>query len=91
MNKTDKDTKKRQMRKNDPYMDRRSGEDRRKVYSLDYFLKGNEDRRVGKERRINSERRIDCIPVNKWASVCPDERELDGKDYYTIDMHSERW
>ncbi|MEE4240956.1 MAG: hypothetical protein V2I36_05790 [Desulfopila sp.] len=69
-------------RKSDPYLDRRSGEDRRKVYSLDYFLKGGPDRRHRSERRSSSERRHNCIRINKWSSVCPDKNELsDGKPY----------
>ena len=33
------------------YPDRRSGEDRRKSYSIDYFLQGGIERRSWKERR----------------------------------------
>ena len=69
-------------RQRDPYLDRRSGEDRRKVYSLDYFYKGNVDRRRGRERRSNNERRRDCIRINQWSSVCPDQDELtEGKPH----------
>ena len=35
----------------DPYIDRRSGEDRRQVYNADYFQDGGLERRSGKERR----------------------------------------
>ncbi len=63
-------------RKGDPYLDRRSGEDRRKVYSLVYFSKGNRDRRKRDERRFNYERRENCVRVNEWASVCFDRSEL---------------
>jgi hypothetical protein len=35
-----------------PAADRRSGADRRKVYSADYFLKGGVERRSWKERRF---------------------------------------
>jgi hypothetical protein len=41
----------------DPYVDRRSGEDRRQVYDADYFLIGGLERRSGKERRQHYERR----------------------------------
>lgn len=70
-------------RKRDPYLDRRSGEDRRAVYSLDYFLKGNPDRRNGKERRKNSERRSGCVRINEWSSVClnNDEKEEEEETY----------
>lgn len=67
----------------DPYLDRRSGEDRRNVYSLDYFLRGNRDRRSGRERRLNIERRTGCIRINEWSSICPDNDELvDGGTYF---------
>ena len=67
----------------DPYLDRRSGEDRRNVYSLDYFLKGNQDRRSSRERRLNIERRTGCIRINEWSSICPDNDELvDGSAYF---------
>ena len=54
----------------DPYLDRRSGDDRRQVYDADYFQNGGEERRSGKERR-QSERRKNCIRVSKWSSICP--------------------
>jgi hypothetical protein len=58
-------------RKQDPYLDRRSGEDRRKVYDLDHFSDGGIERRDQKERRDAGERRKDCIKVSNWSSVCP--------------------
>jgi hypothetical protein len=73
-------------RKCDPYLDRRSGEDRRNVYSLDYFLKNNPDRRISSERRSPHERRGDCIRINKWSSVCPDKNELSREKPYTINI-----
>ena len=57
----------------DPYFDRRSGEDRRHVYDVDYFQNGGVERRSGKSRRLQGERREDCTRVSKWSSVCPDE------------------
>ena len=62
-------------RKRDPYVDRRSGEDRRQVYNSDYFENGGLERRGGKDRRQNSERRKDCIRVSKWSSVCAVDKE----------------
>ena len=59
----------------DPYVDRRSGEDRRQVYYPDYFKKGGLERRSGKERRGQYERRKDCIRVSKWSSVCPVDKD----------------
>ena len=54
----------------DPYVDRRTGEDRRKVYDADYFENGGIEKRSGKERRKLSERRDRCTRVSKWSSVC---------------------
>lgn len=57
----------------DPYMDRRSGEDRRAVYDSDYFENGGMERRRGTDRRQMEERRDNCIRVSDWTSICPDE------------------
>jgi hypothetical protein len=62
-------------RKADPYLDRRSGDDRRQIYMIDYFSAGNPERRTGKERRDEVERRKDCMRVSRWSSVCVDQRE----------------
>jgi len=68
-------------RKKDPFVDRRSGEDRREGYDLDYFQEGGTERRKRKERRRKGERRDSCIPVSDWSSVCPDDEQGDsGKD-----------
>lgn len=50
-------------------IDRRSGEDERKLYSLDYFTGGGQERRRGKERRQCDERRSTWMRVYKWCSV----------------------
>ncbi len=50
-------------------LDRRSGEDRRKTYSLDYFVKGGKERRQTAERRLKGERRNDWLRIDKWYSV----------------------
>ena len=50
-------------------IDRRSGEDKRKRYSLDYFTDGGQERRKGKERRQSAERRSSWARVYKWCSV----------------------
>ena len=50
-------------------IDRRSGEDKRKRYNLDYFTDGGEERRKGKERRKSEERRSGWARVYKWCSV----------------------
>ena len=50
-------------------VDRRSGEDMRRLYSLDYFTDGGEERRRGRERRQTGERRSAWARVYKWCSV----------------------
>ena len=58
------------------YLDRRSGEDRRKAYNLDYFISGGRERRKRRERRIHSERRSDWKMVNKWYSVFVGQKKV---------------
>ena len=62
----------RNMRLNDPFIDRRSGEDRRYTYDIDFFFKGGRERRSGKERRQQGERRKHWARVSKWSSVKTD-------------------
>ena len=50
-------------------VDRRSGEDKRKLYNLDYFTDGGQERRKGRERRQSGERRSAWLRVYKWCSV----------------------
>ncbi len=50
-------------------IDRRSGEDERNRYNLDYFMDGGQERRKGKERRQSRERRSGWARVYKWCSV----------------------
>jgi len=51
-------------------LDRRSGADRRRSYSLDYFSTGGiERRRHHGDRRRNPERRHKWIRVTDWSSV----------------------
>jgi len=57
----------------DPYVDRRSGDDRRAVYDSDYFDGGGLERRNGRDRRQQDERRDNCFRVSRWSSVCPDD------------------
>ena len=52
-------------------IDRRSGEDKRRSYNLDYFFKGGEERRRLFERRRRSERRSKWVRTGKWYSVYP--------------------
>jgi hypothetical protein len=62
-------------RRNDPYVDRRSGEDRREAYDADYFQNGGVERRIGKDRRQPGERRLGFVQVSKWSSVCADDMD----------------
>ena len=57
----------------DPYVDRRSGDDRRSVYDSDYFNGSGLERRSGRDRRQQDERRDSCLRVSQWSSVCPDD------------------
>ena len=62
-------------RKRDPYLDRRSGEERREVYDADYWDSGGVERRKLKDRRQQKERRRSCVKVSKWSSVCPNDKD----------------
>jgi len=57
------------LERRDSSFDRRSGEDRRRVYNLDYFLNGGVERRSGSERRAQIERRLNWMRVSRWLSV----------------------
>ena len=63
-------------RRKDQYLDRRSGDDRREVYSIDYFENNGLERRQSIDRRSQAERRDDCISVSKWTSVCVSENAI---------------
>ena len=49
--------------------DRRTGEDRRKIYHSVYSRFENIERRSEKERRSGIERRKDWVKETKWSSV----------------------
>lgn len=68
------DQEPKEKRTTDPFLDRRSGEDRRGVYDLDYFEQGGAERRKKGERRKAHERREKCQEVSDWSSVCPPEK-----------------
>ncbi len=50
-------------------LDRRTLEERRQVFSLDYFNANGEERRGRSERRNRGETRDGWVRVNKWTSV----------------------
>jgi hypothetical protein len=54
----------------DPYVDRRSGENRRQVYDFDFWESGGIESRSAKERRQQKERRDSYVRVSEWSSVC---------------------
>jgi hypothetical protein len=49
--------------------DRRSGVDRRKAYTVGYFLEGGTERRSGNERRCMKERRKEWIENSQGSSL----------------------
>ena len=50
--------------------ERRSGEDRRKIFSIRrFFYKGPERRKAQQDRRSKEERRDGWVRTNKWSSV----------------------
>lgn len=57
----------------DPYVDRRSGEDRRQAFDFDYWESGGIERRSAKDQRQQKERRACWVKVSKWSSVCPED------------------
>ena len=61
-------------RTRDPYMDRRTGQDRRYIHLLSFFANGGKETRNEKDRRGVTERRKDCMRVTKWSSVCVKNR-----------------
>ena len=54
----------------DPFLDRRCGDDRREAYELGYFAQGGIERRKGMERRQKDERRNQYVRISQWSSVC---------------------
>lgn len=63
--------KKLRVRRTDPYLDRRSGDDRRELYSFSYFDAGGRERRGYAERRDVTERRFGYVRIGPWTSVGP--------------------
>ena len=49
--------------------ERRSGKDRRRIFSLHRFLYKGPDRRSLHDRRSHEERRGGWVRVSKWSSV----------------------
>ncbi len=60
------------------FFDRRSGQDRRNSYNLDYFVDGGIERRhsFGIERRDeNKDRRKEWIKISSWSSLHLEEKK----------------
>jgi len=54
------------------FFDRRSGQDRRKAYNIDYFLEGGVERRThatGERRDQENDRRKEWIKISPWSSL----------------------
>jgi len=54
------------------FFDRRSGQDRRKTYNMDYFLEGGVERRnscAGERRAEDKDRRKNWIKISPWSSL----------------------
>ncbi len=49
--------------------ERRTGKDRRKIFSLHRFFYNGSERRDLKDRRTNTERRDGWVRIGKWSSV----------------------
>ncbi len=60
------------------FFDRRSGQDRRLTYNMDYFLKGGAERRnsfEGERREESKDRRKDWIKISSWSSLNIEDEE----------------
>jgi len=80
-------------------IDRRSEDDKRRVYDLNYFLDGGVERRSGRERRGIGERRVGWVKADDWKSVylgnliCADDfqsREDTGLGPRTVSARSRK-
>ena len=70
------------------FFDRRSGQDRRKAYNIDYFLEGGVERRThakGERRNHEKDRRKHWIKISRWSSLRveePQPEEADSDESY---------
>lgn len=65
------------------FFDRRSGQDRRKAYNIDYFLEGGVERRTnaqGERRNGEKDRRKDWIKISPWSSLKVEEPQPEDAD-----------
>ena len=73
------------------FFDRRSGQDRRDSYNIDYFLEGGTERRnspASGRREKNKDRRKDWIKISRWSSLYVDSEEdkTDDEEDNSIDI-----
>ena len=64
--------------------DRRSGQDRRKAYNIDYFLKGGAERRnaaSGDRRNQEQDRRREWIKISPWSSLNAEGEDPEGDNH----------
>jgi len=54
----------------DPFRDRRSGNDRRRGFDIGYFAQGGIEKRKAGECRQKRERRDQYVRIDKWSSIC---------------------
>jgi len=58
----------------DPPLERRSGDDRRKVQDLEFFVRGGIERRSGIEARQNCESRVQAVNLIQESIVYPNSK-----------------
>ena len=51
------------------FLERRSGKDRRRIFSLHRYLYRGTERRDLNDRRVNEERRDGWVRISKWSSA----------------------
>jgi hypothetical protein len=57
--------------------ERRTGNDRRRIFSLHrFFHKGSERRKALQDRRVQEERRDGWVRISKWSSVYLDDLKI---------------
>jgi hypothetical protein len=55
----------------DPYLDRRLGDDRRKINNLEFFEHGGIERRSWVESRQDENHSVQSVNGSQWSNVCP--------------------
>jgi hypothetical protein len=55
----------------DPYLDRRLGDDRRKINNLEFIEHGGIERRSWVESRQDGNHSVQSVNGSQWSNVCP--------------------